>query len=145
MKYKLTFIITAVTAVMFFSACKKQLADTNKNPTAITADQYDPNLLLTTVQLMYTGSIDFGAENWYVKWGQLAGFIQHVASTNTSFYSGDKYLNSVGSFGVYFDHSYIYQVQPAVELYELTLNKPQYQNLHQMARIMKALVFERIT
>ncbi len=94
---------------------------------------------------MYTGSTDFGAENWYVKWGEIGGFIQHVSSTNTSFYSGDKYLNNVGGFGVYFDHSYIYQVQPAVELYQLTLNKPQYRNLHQMARIMKALVFERIT
>jgi hypothetical protein len=145
MKRKLIYIIAVVTAVTAFTACKKDLTDVNKNPTAITADQYDPNLLLTTVQLMYTGSTDFGAENWYVKWGLVAGFIQHVASTNTSFYPGDKYLNSVGSFGVYFDHSYIYQVQPVVELYELTLNKPQYQNLHQMARIMKALVFERIT
>jgi len=30
-------------------------------------------------------------------------------------------------------------------LYQLTLNKPQYKNLHQIARIMKAMVFERIT
>ena len=94
---------------------------------------------------MYTGSTDFGAENWSTEWGQIAGFIQHTASTNTGFYSGDKYLNAVGSFGVYFDHAYIYQVQPVVELYQLTLNKPQYANLHQMARIMKALVFERLT
>src|SRR6476469_11159809 len=103
MKCKLIPVIIAASAMLCFAACKKELTDINKNPTAITADQYDPNLLLTTVQLMYTGSTDFGAENWYVKWGLVAGFIQHVASTNTSFYPGDKYLNSVGSFGVYFD------------------------------------------
>ena len=145
MKCQSFYIIASVILIVAVVSCSKELNNANKNPTAITADEYDPNLLLTTVQLMYTGSTDFGAENWYVKWGELGGFIQHTASTNTSFYSGDKYLNNVGGFGVYFDHSYIYQVQPVVELYHLTLNKPQYQNLHQMARIMKALVFERIT
>lgn len=131
--------------LMVFASCKKDLLQTNTIPTAVTGDKYDPNFLLTTSQLMYTGSTDFGAENWTTEWGQIAGFIQHIASTNTSFYSGDKYLNAVGSFGVYFDHAYIYQVQPVVELYQLTLNKPQYANLHQMARIMKALIFERLT
>lgn len=131
--------------LMVFASCKKDLLSTNTNPTTVTADGYNPNFLLTTAQLMYTGSTDFGAENWSTEWGEIAGFIQHVASTNTSFYSGDKYLNAVGNFGVYFDHAYIYQVQPVVELYQLTLNKPGYANLHQMARIMKALIFERLT
>ena len=139
----------SVVAGAFFlialSSCKKQLLEVNTNPTATTGSSYDPNFLLTTAQLMYTGSTDFGAENWQTEWGEIAGFIQHVSSINTAYYSGDKYLNSVGNFGVYFDHAYIYQVQPVVELYQLTLNKPQYQNLHQMARIMKALVFERLT
>ena len=128
-----------------FASCKKQLLVTNTDPTATLASGYNPNFLLTTTQLMYTGSTDFGAENWQTEWGEIAGFIQHVSSINTAYYSGDKYLNSVGNFGVYFDHAYIYQVQPVVELYQLTLNNPQYANLHQMARIMKALVFERIT
>jgi hypothetical protein len=142
---KLIYIPAAALLMMAMASCKKQLLETNTNPTATTAAIYDPNFLLTTTQLMYTGSTDFGAENWQSEWGEIAGFIQHVSSTNTSYYSGDKYLNSVGNFGVYFSHAYIYQVQPAVELYQLTLGKPQYANLHQMARIMKAMIFERIT
>jgi len=145
MKSRTIYLITGALLLIVFSSCKKQLLEANTNPTAVTGANYDPNFLLTTTQLMYTGSTDFGAENWQTEWGEIAGFIQHVSSTNTAYYSGDKYLNTVGNFGVYFDHSYIYQVQPVVELYQLTLNKPQYQNLHQMARIMKALVFERIT
>jgi hypothetical protein len=94
---------------------------------------------------MYTGSTNFGDENWQTEWGEIGEFIQHTSSTNTGFYGGDKYLNTIGNFGVYFESAYQYQVQPAVELYELTLNKPQYANLHQISRIMKALVFERIT
>jgi hypothetical protein len=46
---------------------------------------------------------------------------------------------------VYFTHAYIYQVQPVVELYQLTSNKEKFKNLHQMSRIMKAMVFERLT
>ena len=134
-----------VMLVLLLTSCKKDLLKTNTNPTAVDGNSYNANFLLTTTQLMYTGSTDFGAENWATEWGELSGFIQHCASTNTAYYSGDKYLNAVGNFGVYFTHAYIYQVQPAVELYNLTVGKAQYKNLHQMARIMKALIFERIT
>ncbi|HTI89925.1 MAG TPA: SusD/RagB family nutrient-binding outer membrane lipoprotein [Puia sp.] len=143
MKSRAIYIITGL--MMVLGSCKKDLLKTNTNPTTTTADNYNANFLLTTTQLMYTGSSDFGAENWQGEWCEIAGFIQHTASTNTSFYSGDKYLNSVGNFGVYFTHAYIYQVQPVVELYQLTLTKEKFRNLHQMARIMKAMVFERIT
>ncbi len=139
------YFIAACFIMLSFAACEKELIKQNTNPTQITGDQYDPNLLLTTVQLNYTGSADFQGENWETEWGEIGGFIQHTSSTSTGFYPGDKYLNNNAGFGYYFDHSYPYQVQPVVELYELTLNKPQYANLHQMARIMKALVFERIT
>jgi len=33
-----------------------------------------PIFLLTTVQLMYTGSGDFGSDNWYDEWGEIGGF-----------------------------------------------------------------------
>ena len=144
MKFSKIYLIAACLMLCLLS-CKKELLKQNTNPTTIEAGEYDPNLLLTTVQLMYTGCTDFGADNWYVEWGEIGGFIQHISSTNTAFYSGDKYLNNVGGFGVYFSEDYIAQVQPAVELYQLTLNNSKYANLHQMSRIMKALVFERLT
>ncbi len=145
MKSKSLYFAAVACIVFGFNSCKKDLLKQNTNPTTIGADQYDPNLLLTTVQLNYTGSPEFMGENWEVKWGLVSGFIQHTASINTSFYSGDKYLNATGSFGDYFNQAYIYQVQPVVELYELTKNKTQYKNLHQVSRIMKAMVFEGIT
>jgi hypothetical protein len=145
MKWRMINLLIIFFSIIIFSSCKKEFLKENSNPTQIGPDQYDPNLLLTTVQLNYVGSADFQGETWETEWGQLGGFIQHTASTNLSWYSGDKYTNNNTGFGYYFDHAYIYQVQPVVELYELTINKPQYANLHQMARIMKALVFERIT
>jgi hypothetical protein len=124
------------------SSCVKELAKANINPTASTAGDYDPNLLLTEVQLNYCGSQ--AGENWATEWGGLGGFIQQTASLD-GFYPGDKYLNSISGYGGYFDQQYTASVQPVVELYQLTKNKSQYYNLHQIARIMKALVFERLT
>lgn len=138
------YLLIPICFLFFFTSCKKELFKQNTNPTQVNANDYNANFLLTTTQLMYTGSGDFGSDNWYAEWGEIGGFIQHTASTS-GFYTGDKYLNNPGAFGVYFGSAYIYQVHNVVELYELTLNKPEYRNLHQMSRIMKALVFERIT
>ena len=90
MKRRNIYLAAAIFTVFAIASCKKELTDVNTNPTAITGDKYDPNFLLTQVQLMYTGSTDFGAENWQTEWGGIAGFIQHVASTNTAYYYGYK-------------------------------------------------------
>jgi len=146
MKFKTIYLIAAATFIMAAAgSCKKDLTQANTNPDQITADQVNPNLLLTTVQLAYTGAPTEGGSVWATKWGGVGMFIQHVASTNTGFYYGDKYLNAIGAMGETFQDNYTVSVQPVVELYHLTANKPQYRNLHQMARIMKAMIFEQLT
>ncbi|HZY38352.1 MAG TPA: SusD/RagB family nutrient-binding outer membrane lipoprotein [Mucilaginibacter sp.] len=145
MKFKYTYLIIIAFIMLVAAACRKELTNVNTNPDAITANKYDPNLLLTTVQLMYTGANNFGGSAWATKWGGVACFIQHTASTNPGFYYGDKYLNNITAMGEMFQDSYTSEVQPVVELYILTANKPQYRNLHQMARMMKAMVFEQMT
>jgi len=146
MKIKTIYLIALAAFVMTAAgSCKKDLAKTNTNPDAITGAQVDPNLLLTSVQLAYTGAPTEGGSVWVTKWGAVGCFIQHVASTNNGFYYGDKYLNNIGGMGATFQDNYTIAVQPAVELYVLTANKPQYRNLHQIARIMKAMIFEQLT
>ncbi len=145
MKFKSIYIIITVFIILAAASCKKELTNVNTNPNQITGEKYDPNLLLTTVQLMYSGPLDFGGSQWATKWGAVGCFIQHTASTNTGFYYGDKYLNNIGAMGEMFQDSYTSDVQPVIELYLLSANKPQYRNLHQMSRIMKAMVFEQIT
>jgi len=142
MKILNLYYITVALLLLTFASCKKDLLKTNTNPTASTADNYDPNLLLTEVELNYCGSQ--AGENWGAEWCGIAGFIQHDAGIDF-YYNGDKYLNNVSNFGGYFAQQYPSTVQPVVELYHLTANNPKYANLHQISRIMKALVFERIT
>ncbi len=146
MKFKTIYLIAAAAFVITAAgSCKKDLTEANTNPDQITGSQVNPNLLLTTVQLQYTGSANEGGSVWVAKWGGVGMFIQHVASTNTGFYYGDKYLNNIFAMGQTFEDNYTGAVQPAVELMQLTANKAQYRNLHQMARIMKAMIFEQLT
>jgi len=145
MKFNTIFLIAVAFMIIATASCKKDLTKANTNPDQITADKYDPNLLLTTAQLSYSNFTGFGGSTWATKWGGAGCFIQHVASTNPGFYYGDKYLNNIGAMGEMFQEAYTTDVQPIIEVYQLTLNKPQYRNLHQMARIMKAMIFEQIT
>jgi hypothetical protein len=142
MKISNIYLIAGAVLLLAFVSCKKALTNANINPSASTAGNYNPNFLLTEVQLNYCGSQ--AGENWGCEWGGIGGFIQQTASLD-GYYPGDKYLQSLSGYGGYFDQQYVASVQPVVELYQLTKNKPQYYNLHQIARIMKALVFERIT
>ncbi|SDT07874.1 Starch-binding associating with outer membrane [Mucilaginibacter mallensis] len=145
MKFNTIYLIAVAFMIIVTASCKKDLANANVNPDQITSAKYDPNLLLTTAQLAYPGATNVGGSAWATKWGAVGCFIQHVASTSSAFYYGDKYINNIGAMGEMFQDSYTSDVQPVIELYQLTANKPQYRNLHQMARIMKALIFEQIT
>jgi hypothetical protein len=129
---------------MAIASCKKDLLKTNTDPNAVSVDVFDPNNILTTTQLYYTGSTDNAIEVEETEIQGAGCFIQHWASTS-GYYFGDKYLLSPGGWGSYFDHAYTYPVKYAVDLYTNTIGKSQYRNLHQISRIMKALIFERIT
>ncbi len=145
MKLQSAYILASAMIIMAFAtSCKKDLLKTNTDPNSVSVDVFDPNNLLTTTQLFYTGSTDNGIEIEETELQGAGCYIQHFASLS-GYYFGDKYLLSYGGWGSYFDHAYTNQVKYAVDMYTTTTGKAQYKNLHQMARIMKALVFERIT
>ena len=144
MKLQPIYILASAILIMAFAACKKDFLKTNTDPNAVSVDVFDPNNMLTTTQLMYTGSSDNGIEVEETEIEGAGCFIQHWASTS-GYYFGDKYKLSYGGWGSFFDHAYTYQVKNAVDLYTTTIGKPQYKNLHQISRIVKAMVFERIT
>ena len=76
-------------------------------------------------------------------------------SSVISYWAGDKYILNSGYTAAYWgfsagtttggDGAYPEQVRPIVDVVQSTTGKPQYKNLHQIARIMRALIFERIT
>jgi len=146
MKIQYKYILAGAVVLMAFASCKKDLIKTNTDPNSVSVDVFDPNNILTATQLYYTGSTDNAIEVEETEIQGAGCMIQHWASTSAYFF-GDKYTGAPtsGGWGSFFDHTYTSTIKNAVDLYTNTKGKPQYKNLHQIARIMKAMAFERIT
>jgi len=146
MKIQYKYILACAVTLMAFASCKKDLIKTNTDPNSVSVDVFDPNNILTATQLYYTGSTDNAIEVEETEIQGAGCMIQHWASTSAYFF-GDKYIGAPtsGGWGSFFDHTYTSTIKNAVDLYTNTKGKPQYKNLHQIARIMKAMAFERIT
>ncbi len=131
-------------ATLITTSCTKEFAEINTNPTALTEGNFNPNTLLTSVQLTYTGSTDFAFEAWRTNLA-MASTMTQLFATTFSAWAGDKYTLNHEYKHAYWNRAYTEQVKPVVELVEFTRDKPQYANLHQVGRLMKAMVFQRIT
>jgi len=143
-KYSLLFC----TGMLMISACTKNFEDINTNPSAYGAATFDPNYTLTTAQLTYTGSIDFAYDTWRGNLIYSSTMMQGL-STVVSYWAGDKYLLNEGYTAAYWGSTtvgaYVEQVKPIVDIVEFTKGSPKYNNVRQVARLWKALIFERIT
>lgn len=140
--------------LLISTGCTKNFNDTNTNPTTYSQATFDPNYVLTSAQLGYSGSTDFSYDTWRANLIYCSTMIQGF-STVIGYWAGDKYILNSGYTAAYWgfsagtatggDGAYPEQVRPIVDVVQSTTGKPQYNNVHQVARIMKALIFERIT
>jgi hypothetical protein len=155
-KMKKIFKYTAMlSAFLILSAgCRKDFETINTDPSTYNPTNFDPNYLLTSAQLGYSGSTDFSYDTWRANLIYCSTMMQGF-STVISYWAGDKYILNAGYTAAYWgfsggtptggDGAYPEQVRPIVDVVQSTEGKSQYKNLHQIARIMKALIFERIT
>ncbi|TSJ43749.1 SusD/RagB family nutrient-binding outer membrane lipoprotein [Mucilaginibacter corticis] len=154
MKKILKYTSLALAGVLFTTGCRKDFQKINTNPSTYNQSTFDPNYLLTAAQLGYSGSADFSYDTWRANLIYCSTMMQGF-STVISYWAGDKYILNAGYTAAYWgfaggpptggDGAYAEQVKPIVDVVQSTDGKAQYKNLHQIARIMKALIFERIT
>lgn len=130
------------------TGCTKDFDEINTNPVAYSQNTFDPNYVLTTAQLNYTGSIDFAYDAWRANLVYCGTMMQGLSSVMGS-WAGDKYNLDEGYTAAYWGTSavgaYIEQVRPIVDVVESTRGKAKYTNVHNVARIYRALIFARIT
>jgi len=140
------------------TGCTKKFADINTNPAGYSKANFEPNYILTTVQQAYTGSTDFSYDTWRSNLIYCSTMMQGF-STVIGYWVGDKYILNPNYTAAYWgfgssqgpplgnggDGAYPEQVKPVVDLINFTQNMPQYKNLYQIARLMRALIMERIT
>lgn len=134
----------AVAGVVLVAGCTKNFDKVNTNPAAYSQSSFDPNYVLTTTQLIYTGSIDFSYETWRGNLIYCSTFMQGLSSV-VSYWAGDKYLLNEGYTSAYWQVAYPDQVKNVVDLTQFTKEKPQYKNLYQISRLMRVLILQRIT
>lgn len=137
--YKIVFVLAIIT----IASCTKNFEETNTDPNSVTINNYNPAYNLTRAQLEYTGNSDFSYETWRVNIIYAGMMMQQLA--NASWYAGDKYIQNDAWASAYFDVAYRDQVKYIVDLLKITEGKAQYSNLYQIARIMKVMIFHRIT
>jgi hypothetical protein len=142
-KFITTIALLSVIVTMY-SSCTKKFDELNTDPTAYNPTNFDPNYLLTTAQLAYTGSFDFSYETWR---GNLiyASTLMQQLSTVVGYWAGDKYILNADYTAAYWQVAYPEQVKPVADLVKFTEGKEQYKNLHQIGRIMRAMILQRIS
>ncbi|EEI92239.1 hypothetical protein HMPREF0765_2166 [Sphingobacterium spiritivorum ATCC 33300] len=136
--------LLVVAGLLGMTACTKDFVDINTDPVNSGPTTFNPNFNFTTSQLTYTGSTDFAYETWRGNLIYSGTMIQGLSSV-VSYWAGDKYMLTPWYTSAYWERAYAEQVKPIVDVIELTRDKPQYKNLHNVARIWKSLIFARIT
>lgn len=135
--------LLVIAAALLFAGCTKKFEDLNTDDNRVTSSTYVPVYNLSRAQLEFTGNSDFSFETWRVNIIYCGMMMQQLA--NTSWYAGDKYMQNDGWASSYFDVSYRDQMRYVVDLLQITKDKPLYANLYQIGRIMKVMIFHRIT
>lgn len=130
--------------ILLSTGCTKDFDKLNTDPTAYNPSNFEPNYLLTTAQLAYTGSFDFSYETWRGNLIYSSTLMQQM-STVIGYWAGDKYLLNPDYTAAYWQVSFPEQVKPASDLLKLTEGKEAYKNLYQVSRIVRAMILQRIT
>lgn len=133
-------IYIAALAGMSLLGCA-DFGNVNLDPEAITPDMMDYTLVFTNVQ-QYCYGTEY--EAWRNGLIYCSTMLQHTASTE-SYWNGDKYTFSPSYNAAYWDRMYPNGVRDVIDLLENWKGKEKYFAEYQMARILKVLLFHRMT
>ncbi|NIG57219.1 SusD/RagB family nutrient-binding outer membrane lipoprotein [Chitinophaga sp. Cy-1792] len=137
-------LLLAIPALTFLSSCTKKFEDINTDKNSATETTTIPVYSLTRAQLEYTGNDDFSYETWRTNIIYLSLMMQQLSST-VGWYSGDHYGKNQGFSQAYFDMGYPSQVKYIEDLLHQTKGKDNYNNLYQIGRITRVLIYHRLT
>lgn len=139
-----TIVLIALTAAGV-TGCKKDFIAINTDPNHITPANINYGYLFTSAQLVTSGNSDAnGYEDWRNNLIYSSCMIQHLSST-VGYWDGDKYLYNASYNSAYWDNNYNNSVTNIVEVVTHTATDTNQANFHNIARIFKVLLFQRLT
>lgn len=140
------FIASTLLASFFIQSCTDKFGEINTNPTRLNETNLDPYTLLTTVELLYSGGAGFADDVMKANLSTAGPYVQIFADPRPGVWEGgDKYFYVPEYSESYWSAMYPNQLKLVVELLEVTRDREEYANLHQVARILKAMSFMRMT
>src|ERR1035437_4608722 len=129
MKKIIKYTAILLSGIWLFTGCTKKFDAINTNPASYNQENFDPNFLLTTAQVAYTGSYDFAYDTWRANLIYSSTLIQGYA-TVLSYWAGDKYTLNAAYAAAYWgfsgDGAYSEQLKPIVDIIQSTKDKTQY-------------------
>src|SRR5688572_7552578 len=135
--HTVTHILTLVIFLLTTVSCTNDFEETNINPTA--EDNPPTNALLTQSMILASTS---EYEAWRANYIYSALFVQQFASLN---WQGDKYLYNDGYSAAYWDRNFGRTIKVLTDVVARTAAKPEEVNYNSIARILKVVVFHRMT
>ena len=133
--------ILLLPVILSAMSCTNAFETINEDPNAITENNMDYKYLFSGAEL-YTAGTDY--ESWRNGLIYCSTMIQHLASTQ-DYWDGDKYLFSAGYNSAYWDREYPNAVTDIVEVVDHYKDRSGYSNAYNIARILKVLIFQRMT
>jgi hypothetical protein len=139
----LSILVTA--CVLITTGCDKNFEEINKDPTKLPPEAMNYNYVFTSALLITSGNSDANAyEDWRNNLIYGSTMIQHLSST-TGYWAGDKYTYNASYNSAYWDANYNNSIKNIVDVVEQTKNISDQKNLHNIARIFKVFMFQRMT
>ena len=122
---------------LMFTSCNKDLAEININPNTSNILSYNAQFLFVQGRVhSYIGTMEMSFYGTAVQ--QLAAITLYQAP-------GDKYLNCSDNLGYMFTNQYTTSIKNIADLINRTKNDPALSNYHNIARIMRVYVFQKLT
>jgi hypothetical protein len=136
-KHIKSYTLTLMLFLFATVSCTNNFEEININPTA--EDNPPTNALLTQGMILASTS---EYEAWRANFIYSALFVQQLASLN---WQGDKYFYNDGYSASYWDRNYERTVKVLVDVIARTADNPAEVNYNSIARILKVIVFQRMT
>ncbi|MBT1695790.1 SusD/RagB family nutrient-binding outer membrane lipoprotein [Fulvivirgaceae bacterium PWU4] len=136
-RYIRLYSITLVLFLLATVSCTNGFEELNVNPTA---EDDPPTSALMTQSMILASTSEY--EAWRANYIYSALFVQQLASTN---WQGDKYFYNDGYSASYWDRNYERTVKVIVDLINRTKTEPAEVNYNSIGRILKVIVFHRMT
>lgn len=136
-------LAVCIPSLMLLPSCTKHFEDINTDNNKAGEESGVPEYNFSRAVLEFTGNSDYSYDTWRVNIIYCSNMMQQLS--NASWYAGDKYIQNDGWASAYFERAYPDQIKYITDVIRVTKDDAYQSNLHNISRIARAMIFQRLT